>query len=94
MFRSSKTLVVAFLGLDSAGKTTIVKALQGEGTEAVHQTMGFSRGEFTLNKCRIVAYDLGGAERIRDIWKNYYSEVCGFWKFGSAAVEKNWIWFN
>lgn len=75
-FRNTKSLVIAFLGLDSAGKTTIVKALQGEGTESVHPTMGFSRGEFQLSKAKIVAYDLGGAERIRDIWKIYYPEVC------------------
>lgn len=41
----------------------------------MHPTMGFSRSEFTINKCRITAYDLGGAERIRDIWKIYYSEI-------------------
>jgi hypothetical protein len=46
-----------------------------EGAESVHPTMGFSRGEFTVNKCKIIAYDLGGAERIRDIWKIYYAEV-------------------
>ncbi|KAI6174843.1 ADP-ribosylation factor-like protein 13B [Aphelenchoides bicaudatus] len=87
--RNSKTIVIAFLGLDSAGKTTIVKALQGEGTEAVHQTMGFSRGEFALNKCQVVAYDLGGAERIRDIWKIYYSEVFAIvYVVDSAATSR------
>lgn len=25
----------------------------------------------------IVVYDLGGGERIRDIWENYYAEVHG-----------------
>ncbi|KAI6222205.1 hypothetical protein M3Y95_00960100 [Aphelenchoides besseyi] len=73
--KNSKSLVIAFLGLENAGKTTILKALQGEGAESVHPTMGFSRGEFVVNKCRIVAYDLGGAERIRDIWKNYFAEI-------------------
>ena len=46
-----------------------------EGADAVHPTMGFSRGEFNLHRTRIVAYDLGGAERIRDIWKIYFAEV-------------------
>ncbi|KAI6225057.1 hypothetical protein M3Y99_01377600 [Aphelenchoides fujianensis] len=73
--KHSKELVIGFLGLDGSGKTTILKALQGEGAESVHPTMGFSRGEFAANRCKIVAYDLGGAERIRDIWKIYYAEV-------------------
>ncbi|CAD5205499.1 unnamed protein product [Bursaphelenchus okinawaensis] len=37
--------------------------------------MGFSRGEFAIRKSPIVAYDLGGAPRIRDIWKIYYAEI-------------------
>lgn len=38
-------------------------------------TVGFSRAEFSLKKHRVVAYDLGGGERIREIWSTYYAEV-------------------
>lgn len=41
----------------------------------VSPTNGFALQEFKFGKAEIIAYDLGGSERIRSIWKNYYSEV-------------------
>uniref|UniRef100_A0A914D578 ADP-ribosylation factor-like protein 13B n=1 Tax=Acrobeloides nanus TaxID=290746 RepID=A0A914D578_9BILA len=76
-WRKNKTIVLLIIGADGAGKTSIVKALQGEDLSTVHPTIGFSRAEFLINKYKIIAYDLGGGERIRDIWKTYYSEIFG-----------------
>ena len=53
-----------------------------EDISTVHSTVGFSRAEFEVNGYKLIAYDLGGNERIRDIWSNYYSEV-------SFSSEKN-----
>jgi ADP-ribosylation factor-like protein 13B len=43
----------------------------------VAPTVGFSSVEFKFEKHMITLFDLGGGKRIRDIWKNYFSEVYG-----------------
>lgn len=42
----------------------------------VHPTMGFSRAELNVKKYKLTVYDLGGSQRIRDIWPTYFAEVC------------------
>jgi len=75
--------------MDGAGKTTIVKALQGEDLRTVHPTVGFSIANFTLKRYKITAYDLGGGERIREIWKTYYAEIYGLvFVIDSAAANR------
>uniref|UniRef100_A0A7E4UPU5 ADP-ribosylation factor-like protein 13B n=1 Tax=Panagrellus redivivus TaxID=6233 RepID=A0A7E4UPU5_PANRE len=86
-WKRNKPMVICFIGLEGAGKTTIVKALQGEDLHTVHSTVGFSRAEFEVKGYRLTAYDLGGNERIRDIWKNYYAEVFAVVYVLNAAGE-------
>lgn len=43
--------------------------------------MGYDK-EFTIK-----VYDLGGHERIRDIWTNYYAEVKLAGSFGSQTAR-------
>ena len=76
-WRRNRSLVLCFLGIDGAGKTTIVKALQGEDFATVHPTMGFSRAEVNVKKYKVTVFDLGGSQRIRDIWPTYFAEVYG-----------------
>ena len=40
-------------------------------------TIGFNKEEVTFKNYHVVLYDLGGGKKIRDIWKNYLSEVYG-----------------
>uniref|UniRef100_A0A183CE86 ADP-ribosylation factor-like protein 13B n=1 Tax=Globodera pallida TaxID=36090 RepID=A0A183CE86_GLOPA len=76
-WKKNKPIVLCLLGIDGAGKTTIVKALQGEDFGTVHATVGFSRAELRVQKYRITVYDLGGSARIREIWPIYFAEVFG-----------------
>uniref|UniRef100_A0A915ACM1 ADP-ribosylation factor-like protein 13B n=2 Tax=Parascaris univalens TaxID=6257 RepID=A0A915ACM1_PARUN len=76
-FRKTKKVYLCVLGVDGAGKSTFVKALASEDITGVLPTNGFTLSEFKYKKTDIVAYDLGGGERIRAIWKNYYPEVFG-----------------
>uniref|UniRef100_A0A0R3RNN3 ADP-ribosylation factor n=1 Tax=Elaeophora elaphi TaxID=1147741 RepID=A0A0R3RNN3_9BILA len=68
---------ICILGIDGAGKSTAVCALASGEINDILPTNGFSLQEFKYRKAEIIAYDLGGSERIRSIWKNYYSEVFG-----------------
>ncbi|CAI4223127.1 unnamed protein product [Auanema sp. JU1783] len=66
------------VGIDSVGKTAVIKTIKGDDFRDVLPTNGFSVIEFPYSQTfNIKAFDLGGGERIRDIWTNYYAEVHG-----------------
>jgi ADP-ribosylation factor-like protein 13B len=44
----------------------------------VTPTIGYSSVNFVFENYDITLYDLGGGQKIRDIWRNYYAEVYGF----------------
>ena len=46
-----------------------------EPPDGITPTIGFANAEFTINRCKVTVYDLGGGVRIRDVWRKYYSEV-------------------
>lgn len=52
--RKEKEIRILILGLDNAGKTTIVKKLNGEDTNTISPTLGFNittlvHNDFNLN---------------------------------------------
>ena len=46
-------------------------------TEDITPTIGFANGHVRLKGCNVTLLDLGGGERLREIWHNYYAEVRG-----------------
>eukprot|EP00050_Salpingoeca_kvevrii_P021692 m.114250 g.114250 ORF g.114250 m.114250 type:complete len:492 (-) comp9442_c0_seq5:229-1704(-) len=72
-----KELTIAFVGLDEAGKSAILAALQKEDPALVRPTVGFGNVEFGFKRRNLTVFDLGGGARIRDIWGRYYAEIYG-----------------
>ncbi|CAD2111020.1 ADP-ribosylation factor, putative [Plasmodium vinckei] len=72
-----RNLRLIILGLDNAGKTTIVKRLLGEDIYKVHPTFGFTIETLHFNNYFINIWDIGGQKCIRHYWKNYYENVDG-----------------
>ncbi|WWD20879.1 hypothetical protein CI109_105356 [Kwoniella shandongensis] len=71
----SKEMRVLFLGLDNAGKTTILKKLNGEDISDISPTLGFNiktliRDGYTLN-----IWDVGGQRTLRPYWRNYFEST-------------------
>ncbi|CCW61599.1 unnamed protein product [Phytomonas sp. EM1] len=72
---------VLILGLDNAGKTTILNTLrQNEGSSATPAapegpTQGFNTMELTRDGMRAKLCDLGGQRSIREFWKDYYNNT-------------------
>ena len=66
---------ILILGLDNAGKTTILKALAGEGDPMAEQgsTQGFNLKQLEFNGKKANFADLGGQRSLREYWSNYYS---------------------
>ena len=68
---------VLLLGLDSAGKTSIVARLIGEEVRTVLPTLGFSIHAFTLGDqdTQLKLWDVGGRAAVRHYWPAYYGKA-------------------
>jgi small GTP-binding protein len=76
---SAMLYVQLFVGLDGAGKTSIISALQGKisGPDP-EPTVGFNApAELNVGGHNIVVYDVGGGAGIRTIWSEYLAEIHG-----------------
>lgn len=77
MREREKELRLLMLGLDNAGKTTLLKRFNGEDVTGAAPTLGFNiktlqhRG-FTLN-----VWDVGGQSSLRSYWRNYFESTDG-----------------
>lgn len=74
--KQQRQLTLLLVGLDNAGKTSILNHLQG-GASEVTPTFGFSSASIAAAGCRLQLYDLGGSKNIRRIWRVYTPEVHG-----------------
>ena len=74
MFGWSATPVrVLMIGLDAAGKTTILYKLKlGEVVSSI-PTVGFNVEEVQYKNLNFTVWDVGGQDRIRKLWKHYYT---------------------
>jgi len=80
---------IVFLGLDNAGKTTLLHMLKYDGVipqeptqmpsllrqHCVFTTIFLVYEELKIGNLRIGAHDLGGHEEARLVWKEYYQGV-------------------
>ncbi|GME84646.1 unnamed protein product [Ambrosiozyma monospora] len=61
------------LGLDNAGKTTILYKLKLGKTEKTVPTVGFNVETIKYKNLIMNTWDVGGQERIRALWRHYFS---------------------
>ncbi len=63
------------LGLDNAGKTTILKSIANEDIQSIMPTQGFNVKTLNVGNFKFNVWDLGGQKAIRQHWKNYYDKL-------------------
>lgn len=68
---------ILLLGMDNAGKSTILCRLLGESIEGVSPTLGFDIRTLAWHNLRANVWDIGGQETIRAYWRNYFEETDG-----------------
>ncbi|ORX48367.1 ARF/SAR protein [Piromyces finnis] len=62
------------LGLDCAGKTTILYKLKnGEKPQSTVPTVGFNVEVVQFRKVKFNVWDVGGQDKIRPLWRHYYA---------------------
>jgi len=72
MDRFKKDSRVILLGLDAAGKTTILYQLNLGEKVVTLPTVGFNVETVTYKNINFTVWDVGGQDRIRSLWKHYY----------------------
>ncbi|CAK7566460.1 MAG: ADP-ribosylation factor-like protein 2 [Sporothrix epigloea] len=70
-----KELRILMLGLDNAGKTTIVKQIMGEDVSTVSPTLGFIIKTIDYEGYKLNIWDVGGQKTLRSYWRNYFERT-------------------
>ncbi|KAK6305277.1 hypothetical protein J4Q44_G00240570 [Coregonus suidteri] len=63
------------LGLDNAGKTTLLKQLASEDVSHITPTQGFNIKSMQSQGFKLNVWDIGGQRKIRPYWRNYFENT-------------------
>ncbi|KAF4669220.1 Arf GTPase arl1 [Perkinsus olseni] len=73
----TKEVRILILGLDNAGKTTILYRLQVDDIVQTIPTIGFNVETIQVKNVKLQVWDLGGQSSIRPYWRCYYPNTNG-----------------
>lgn len=76
-FAGKQAAKIVMVGLDAAGKTTVLYNLRlGEVVTTV-PTIGFNVETLEHRNVTFTVWDIGGQEKIRPLWRHYYQHAAG-----------------
>merc|ERR1711988_1728207 len=77
MKQSELKYTVVVLGVDHAGKTTLINSLKGELSDPESGTATFGRNNSLIKRgnTTINFIDIGGGKNMRNYWKDVFPEV-------------------
>mmetsp|Transcript_39350 Transcript_39350/g.117068 ORF Transcript_39350/g.117068 Transcript_39350/m.117068 type:complete len:103 (-) Transcript_39350:575-883(-) len=73
----SRKVNIIVVGLDNAGKTTIIERLKPKEkqTMEVAATVGFHVDQFKKGSLTFTVFDMAGAGRYRSLWEEHYKDA-------------------
>lgn len=66
---------ILMLGLDGAGKTTVLYKMKLGETTSTIPTIGFNVEELQYKNLHMKVWDVGGQTKIRRLWRHYYQNT-------------------
>ncbi|KAL3271434.1 hypothetical protein HHI36_021920 [Cryptolaemus montrouzieri] len=89
MKQKEKEMRILMLGLDNAGKTTILKRFNGEPIDTISPTLGFNIKTLEHRNFKLNMWDVGGQKSLRSYWRNYFECTDGLiWVVDSADKRR------
>jgi len=74
-FGNDKTNKILMLGLDNAGKTTILHKLKFNIYTPTLPTIGFNVEQVDYKNIHMLVWDIGGQTTIRRLWKHHFDHT-------------------
>jgi len=78
---------IVMVGLDAAGKTTVLFKLKLNDVVVTIPTIGFNVERVEYKNLRMTIWDIGGQDRLRPLWRHYYEGSNGI-LFVVDSVDK------
>merc|ERR1712137_1443894 len=72
-----KEMRILMVGLDAAGKTTILYKLKLGEVVTTIPTIGFNVGTVEYKNINFTVWDVGGQDKIRPLWRHYFQNTQG-----------------
>src|SRR5688572_18942125 len=76
-FNPNKDMRILMLGLDAAGKTTILYKLKLGEIVTTIPTIGFNVETVEYKNISFTVWDVGGQDKIRPLWRHYFQNTQG-----------------
>jgi ADP-ribosylation factor-like protein 3 len=73
--KSDNDAKILVLGLDNAGKTTLLRYIANENPKETTPTEGFNVKSIVKDTFKLNVWDIGGQKEIRKYWENYFENV-------------------
>ncbi|EDQ88456.1 uncharacterized protein MONBRDRAFT_8937 [Monosiga brevicollis MX1] len=81
---------VLILGLDNAGKTTILRKFNGKDIDEIMPTLGFNIQTIHHDGYELNFWDVGGQKSLRTYWRNYFEATDGIIWVIDSTDRRRW----
>ena len=72
---SASETKILMVGLDNAGKTTLLYKMSLDQVVSTTPTIGFNLKTVEYRNLKMLIRDVGGQDKLRALWKKYYDEA-------------------